>query len=281
MSKRIFQAQYRGSFLPDNSWEGSVQSVYSKALNLLHPSGVLISIVNSPVQMTDYGLVIAGFDPSGVCINPGTHFLWEKELLLLPNMVVDLSGATVWSGSFLYGKTELSMKKIEQIKKIYMESAPEEGFSPLITGRPGNIYSKAAFKIINMEPGRAFEAERGVDFSHLIGMGIGFTPSGDDFLTGIMFYEQLSGMELVERGSVAGDLERTTIGGRTLLDLALKNSYPAYLIRFGELFTSSVNSVKDEVMRVLDHGSTSGSDSLAGFIWAAENFEKLTRNNLT
>ena len=61
MTKQTFYAEYKGSFLPEESWEGSVQSIYSKAVNLPHPSGILISIVNSMDQMTDYGIVVADF----------------------------------------------------------------------------------------------------------------------------------------------------------------------------------------------------------------------------
>ncbi len=275
MTIKTFFAEYKGSFLPEESGEGSVQSIYSKVVNLLHPSGYLISIVDSPDNMTDYGLTVTDFSSMLSGISNGSQFFWEGDRIIFPDIIVDISGASIWSGSLYEIFSELFIDIIS-VKNAFMEFATEEGLSPVITNKPGNLYSNAAEKMI----GKAVEAANIsggllIDLSLLVGMGIGFTPSGDDLLAGVMLYETISGVNLIDRELIRDKLSGTTEGGRTLLMLALSNSFPYYLKQFAESVYTNVISSGEAVKRVIMHGSTSGSDSLTGFIWAAERDRKL------
>ena len=181
MTSKTFFAEYRGSFLPEESWEGSVQSTYSKAVNLLHPLGYLISLVDSINNMTDYGLTVSKFSSLLSRVSNGSQFLWENDRILFSDMIIDLSGASVWSGNLFKTFSELSIDIIP-IKSAFSEFVMEEGLAPVITKKKGNLYSNAAGKLIKKAvetaniPGGLL-----LDLSPLIGMGIGFTPSGDDF----------------------------------------------------------------------------------------------------
>jgi hypothetical protein len=152
----------------------------------------------------------------------------------------------------------------------------EEGLSPVITNKAGNLYSDAAGKLIKKAvktaniPGNLL-----IDLGFLVGMGIGFTPSGDDLLAGIMLYETISGVNLINRRSIWDKLSGTTEGGRTLLMLALHNSFPNYLKQFAESVCTKDIYPGEAVKRAIMHGSTSGSDSLTGFIWASEKIKKI------
>ncbi|MEA1910911.1 MAG: DUF2877 domain-containing protein [Spirochaetota bacterium] len=278
MDKKIFYAQYRGSFLPVDSWEGFVQSTYSKAINLLHPSGIIISIVDSIDNMTDYGLTVTKFSSLVSRVSYGIQFLWEDDRIIFPDIIVDLSGASVWSGNpckFSYG----SPGNIVQIKHAFIELAPAEGFSPVISNMAGNIYSNAAGKIIEKAVETVvIQGGMLLDLSPLIGMGIGFTPSGDDFLAGIMLYEAVSGVDLINRKCIKDKLAGTTAGGRTLLILALRNSFPFYLKQFAESVYTGDIYPEEAVEKAIMHGSTSGSDALTGFLWAAEKIVKKRLN---
>ena len=276
MIKTTLYAEYKGSFIPEESWEGSVQSTYSKVINLLHPSGILISIVNSIELMTDYGLMVPNFSSLLFSVSTGWQFLWEGDRIIFSDKIVDIAGASVWTGNHdksFYGKHI----DIIQIKHAFIEFTTEEGLSPVITNKVGNLYSNAAGKLIE-EAVKTANIPGGllIDLSSLIGMGIGFTPSGDDFLAGVMLYEAISGINLINREKIRDKLFRTTAGGKTLLMLALSNSFPFYLKQFAESISTSNFSPGEVVKRAVMHGSTSGSDSIAGFLWASENFKKQT-----
>ncbi|MCK5200120.1 MAG: DUF2877 domain-containing protein [Spirochaetales bacterium] len=274
MVKRSFNAELKGAFIPGGLWKGKIQSTYSKALNLLHPTGVLISIVSSIDQMADYGLTVANFNSLICSVSKDCQFLWEGDRIIFPDKIVDISRASVWTGSLSKLSYGLPIDII-QIKHAFIEFATEEGLSPVITGKVGNLYSDAAEKLIEKAVKTA-NIPYGllIDLSTLIGLGIGFTPSGDDFLVGVMLYEAISGINLINRERIRSNLDKTTVGGKTLLMLALRNSYPSYLKQFAESMILSENeiqqksNIKNAVIAALDHGSTSGSDSLAGFVWA-------------
>ena len=278
MVKKMIYAEYRGASIPIEPWKGVVQSIYSKAVNLLHPSGNLISIVDSIDNMTDFGLVIADFSLLISKISNSSHFLWEGTQITFSDIIVDISKALLWSGSLVSNLIELPIN-IKPIQKAFINFAKEEGLSPLITKKKGNMYSNAAVKIINASLGSADVSREAllIDLSKLVGLGIGFTPSGDDFLTGVMLYETISGVNLIDRESLKVKIPGTTEGGRTLLILALGNSFPFYLKQFAESILNMELSLDEIVSKALMHGSTSGSDALTGFLWAAGKIKKIKK----
>lgn len=274
ISKKILYAEYWGSLLPKRSWRGSVQSIYSKAVNLLHPSGILISIVDSIDDMTDLGLVVVDFSSLISGISNGSQFLWEENQIIFSKIIVDISRASVWSG-VLSGKSFKINPDIVSIKSAFGKLAVKEGLSPVITQKAGNMYSNAAGKIIEKaikEAGGKANVSDGllIHLGSFVGMGIGFTPSGDDFLAGVMLYETMSGNNWLNRESIKARLSGTTEGGRTLLILALRNSFPFYLKQFAESILNGKFTPAEVIKKVINHGSTSGSDALTGFLWAAE-----------
>lgn len=270
MEKKIFYAEYIGSFIPKKIWEGDVHSIYSKAINLMHPSGVLISIVKGLDQMSDFGLTVRNYNllhSSGVFSGP---FQREGNYIIFSDIIIDLTEATDWSGSLYKDFSQFSME-IKKIEEYFIECAVEDGLSPVISGKNGNLYSNAAGKILLKAVATSeLQGKLLLDLSSLVGLGIGFTPSGDDFLTGVMLYEEMMGNNLINRELIRIRLPGTTEGGRTLLTLAMGNSFPFYLKQFAESVLSGDVSFFTIVKRALKHGSTSGSDALAGFFWAVE-----------
>ncbi|MCK5672380.1 MAG: DUF2877 domain-containing protein [Spirochaetales bacterium] len=275
MIKKIYYADIIGSSIPVTKWEGSVQPIYSKAVNLFHPSGYLISIVDSIDNMTDFGLVITGFSSLISEISNGSHFLWEGSKIIFSDIIVDISGASVWSGVISGNSFKINTDFVS-IKRTFSKFAAREGLSPVITQKAGNMYSNAVVKKMEEAEGSA-DLSNGllIDLSFLIGLGIGFTPSGDDFLTGVMLYEVMSGTKLINRETIKAKITGTTEGGRTLLSLGLDNSFPYYLKHFAELLLEGEYSPSELVKNTIKHGSTSGSDALTGFLWAVEKNEKI------
>jgi Protein of unknown function (DUF2877) len=280
MENKIFYADLAGSNLPEESFRGSVQSIYSKVINLLHPQGYLISIVDKIDKMTDYGLMLGDFSSISPLLSKLTSFVWDKQIIVFPKVIVDFSFSEIWCG-----RVDLPLPVnpwiINQVKKIFIELTVDEGLSPIITRRKGNIYSRAADKILSkIVPEKGNRERKSIDISSLVGLGIGFTPSGDDFLVGVMLYEFISCQNIIDRKSIEQNLTKTTSGGRTLLLLSLRNSFPAYLKQFTESIILEKHQnvqysiIKSTLIDALAHGSTSGSDSITGYLWAVEKFEK-------
>jgi hypothetical protein len=116
-----------------------------------------------------------------------------------------------------------------------------------------------------------------------VGLGPGFTPSGDDFLSGVLLGCGLSGQALPEeqQAAIAQGLDRTNAAGRTLLWLALRGSFPAYLLRLAEDLDridgegckgggGRGRRVEQAVRRATGFGETSGTDAAVGLLWCLE-----------
>jgi hypothetical protein len=114
-----------------------------------------------------------------------------------------------------------------------------------------------------------------LELAGLVGLGAGFTPSGDDFVTGALCALSLPGAPAgawPPTGPLVARLGGTTPGGAALLDLAAQRSFPRYLVDFvGALAaarTAGENGVHAAVAAAVAHGETSGTDALAGFLFA-------------
>lgn len=109
------------------------------------------------------------------------------------------------------------------------------------------------------------------DLASLVGLGIGFTPSGDDFIAGACSVEPFltktgtGAFTGVDRTGLERSLGRTTTGGATLLRLVLNGTPPAYI---DNLLTSLFAGEAAAVIQIAArHGHSSGYDTLAGIIW--------------
>ncbi len=113
----------------------------------------------------------------------------------------------------------------------------------------------------------------------LVGLGPGFTPSGDDFAAGVLLARTLTGtgIDPAEREAIRSRLPGTAPGGRSLLLGAVDGRFPDYLVRFSMMLKQACAAdpeagraavVADAVRAAVAHGETSGSDSLAGLLYA-------------
>ncbi len=267
-----FPAALKGVYIPENPWKGSVLSVYKKAVNILHPDGFLVSLLKDREQMSGYGLVVPGlFTGTYPDRLKGKSVLYRSGTLTVdPFCSVNFAGSASWSGIVPVCNKTLPLK---HLLSTYREQAPLDGFSSLILGNSADIYGRAALSIL-----KKAGTGRTLDLYPLVGLGIGFTPSGDDFISGVLLFVTMFGKSeryadfSVKRTAITGVLDKTTPGGRTLLSLVLKNSFPEYLRVFASVLCSAgkPKEIESAVSLVLTHGSTSGSDALAGFLWFAE-----------
>jgi hypothetical protein len=104
----------------------------------------------------------------------------------------------------------------------------------------------------------------------LIGLGIGLTPSGDDFLVGLS--AALAAVGHPWAGSFAADYAeaargRTTPISEALMDCAARGWYGGQLHDLlGSILTGCERSVQDQLMAMMGWGATSGVDGLLGVL---------------
>jgi hypothetical protein len=146
-------------------------------------------------------------------------------------------------------------------------------FESIVTNRPPHRPIRDAFA----QGARALRAGWTYDMAQLqegairlAGLGRGLTPSGDDFLTGVMLWAWLAHVKphSVCRALVDAAADRTTTLSAAFLRAAARGECMAAWHRL--LFALSEGSDEElaaAVGTVLAYGATSGTDALAGFLW--------------
>jgi hypothetical protein len=109
----------------------------------------------------------------------------------------------------------------------------------------------------------------------LVGYGTGLTPDGDDFLLGYLAvlrpwsrFEAIAAHYALMKQLIAGQLARTTDISRHYLQMALRGDFSQPLSRLISAISRGENGegVRLSALRVMQIGSASGVDSLAGVI---------------
>lgn len=136
------------------------------------------------------------------------------------------------------------------------------GFLSLVCGNhPDTSFALRARQVLASYP---FEAA----LPHLVGLGPGSTPSGDDFICGALAANELLGKPF-DTGSIGTRIGATTKGGEVLLWLATRGSFPKYLCEFAHgIHGAAAETVAAAVVKAASHGETSGTDSVCGFLYA-------------
>jgi hypothetical protein len=101
---------------------------------------------------------------------------------------------------------------------------------------------------------------------NLIGLGVGLTPSGDDYLTGWLAVHASSGRTMPSlEAAIADSLERTTKVSQLYIKAALDGEF-AWPVRELCRAMSADDVVTPAAKTMMDHGATSGQDTMTGMI---------------
>lgn len=96
-------------------------------------------------------------------------------------------------------------------------------------------------------------------YNSLIGMGLGLTPSGDDFIAGVLAYEFATRKKIITENL---DFINTNHISREFLKYATKGIFSEDILKL-------LNNKIDFVEEILKSGHTSGADTLFGIYYAA------------
>ena len=290
-----------GSLVP-RRWEGVIRSVHTSVVNVELPTEppIFVSLTAFGKDMTDLAIQVSDLgvferigacwtsrgkrDPIRVVCSGGA-----VEIGTTPRpVVIPVADRTEWSGRIAEG-VRIDGRRVSAFRRALAEYAAgpagSNGFAALVRlkgARPEGATQAgdSGDETYNPFLRRALRITSGIDagaplhaLGNLVGLGPGFTPSGDDFIAGTALAHAAVGSHLPDavRRAVDGARHRTTTGGGTLLHLVLRERFPSYQLRFlGEVSTDSAVEIDAETVldHLREHGETSGTDMAAGFCWA-------------
>jgi hypothetical protein len=275
------------------SGSGEVVSTFSRAVNTRHSHGLLVSLIEETCAMTTLSVCVPALFPKGKeRLAPGDPVRFEGGRLVMEDLVVDLTGQPIWQGTLTRRDVQgVSASKVALVKEALLLNGRDGGFLGLLRGcEPDNPFAHKAIQALG-EPRRAPSRAAGpIGLCRLVGLGPGSTPSGDDFITGVMLGEETLRFSLpteaksvaesqkamvawaVEKEDLRAAINRTNDAGKTLLWQALHGHFPAYLIETLRAVSGAKGreEIMDAVARAVSCGATSGTDALTGFLFSME-----------
>ena len=237
----------------------------------------------------------AGNGPFNVVVSslPGTplpryiDLTWASNALIAGPWQIDFDEETQWwNPRPPWEALTLQPVRLTQLRDIAIREATTRApmgspFVELLMGQPFPLVTAL---------GRALTANDAVAIHNaaaaIAGLGPGLTPSGDDFLAGVMLAMRITNSELrithhasrITRHDpcflhlasciVAAAAPRTTRLSRAFLHAASRGWADEHWHRLlAALSTEDPAQLEHAAMHVLNHGASSGLDMVAGFLW--------------
>lgn len=280
-------AQSVGECVPRSSL-ARVHSVFRRACNLESEHGELMTLLGVEAANLPRGLRCA---PAGVSfaqwLCPGQPALIDRGVLHVPEarLRVEFFGAPVWH----CGRVSIDLREravapaVERLRRALCAHPAASGFAPLLSsagGAQSSLERSIAARLHRALPvlarglGQRRADEAAWALAQLAGLGVGLTPSGDDFIVG--FLAALWGRGAVERGTrtlleeLATPLTRLAfrshaISRQQLID-AVHGRFAQHLVELMQALSRG-GDVEAHAGRVLRSGHSSGADTVLGLLF--------------
>jgi len=255
---------------------GRVRSVHRAAIyvDLPEPGGLLVIAIDDVGGVPGGLLVDRVTDLRRIGVRPGMTFVPTAAGWAIPSagVGIETSRAITWSPALppaaLLDPTPKLARALAVARRLASDSAPDDG---LATPRPDEAWVVRAWTLIGNQRQALVAGDLVAAVGptvELIGLGVGLTPSGDDYLVGLLAgFAALGDPVGIELGDAVAEHAsvRTTAIGASALAHASRGAFAERLHdvlvalaggRFADLATS--------IDRSTAYGATSGSDTLVG-----------------
>ena len=265
-----------------------VESVFRRALNLRLDSGELLSIFPAGSPNTPAGLI-------------GSHTIGQVlgdvgETVELSIMAIRFESTTIAMDNCEFVTNSLGKCQLP-LPSLYYLNYFEQGVQA--QAKQGSFYGAMTNDVFNsaqvtrLEHGRtqlklAWVQSSIVEITNathqLIGLGIGLTPSGDDYLVGLLLVLNHSAaadsfkLSAIKK-SILDNIKTTTNVSQAYLQAALERRYSEPLRDLLVTITGQADTFESALQTVLAHGATSGQDTCTGMIDAWRLLQKTTTAN--
>jgi hypothetical protein len=266
------------SSLPESAREGSVHSVYERAWNVTWENDGWGSLLSPVLPLNPWGIRV----PDLPRVAPGDSvWISRREIAFRGREIRIRLDAARPEDLRISPPPAVPLDLLKERTGHLREWLETQEIGPSFLdclqpyGRPlRDPFLKKGSEVINRARRARNPEDRARHLSGLVGLGIGLTPAGDDFLAGHLAASLLSGDAGGERGILVETLPglargRTTDAGARMLAAACGDEFAAPVIRLVESLARPGNGVLGAARDLLALGGTSGADTLAGVLFSA------------
>ncbi|MBT2765939.1 DUF2877 domain-containing protein [Paenibacillus sp. ISL-20] len=261
-------------------FHGTVHSIFDRTVNLKCPNGELYTIATDNVDNAPNTLVtdIDSFSKQGLTIGDQVYAEGDR-LYVGKNQAVMLQQVHVWRSKIpSYPEDEEILRSHVAAAQLWIEAHGKAGGMKR-SAETVNPFDREMERLLRERSARLLEALSKGEVnlaSHyaiqLIGLGPGLTPSGDDFLVGLFAVMNLTNGPLFKIRHVCEQVVAASADRSNPISyMALKKAASGQVREsIGEFMHHMIHGSKTEVIsslsRVLDIGSTSGTDIALGLV---------------
>jgi hypothetical protein len=248
------------------------------------PGGLLIVAIDD-VGGVPGGILVGNVsDLRRTAIRPGMIFIPSPRGFSIPSagVAIDASRAVTWSPILPAAarfRVAPEIARTAAARRLAVEVGPAAGLAPMLSGRdePGDPWLVRARALAGAQLDALLIGDVAGALGptiHLIGLGIGLTPSGDDYLVGL-----LAGLEATDDPAapeLAAEIAahapgRTTAVGAATLMHAARGAFAERLHDvLVALASGRIADFAAPIERAMAYGATSGSDTLVGLFAALD-----------
>ncbi len=284
MEYNITHLSYYAKTILKHLKTGTIHSVYRRTINLTDGSNILsLQSDHSPLSPISLITACPADGIGGLEVKPGDAVVFDKDGLHLQSAAHShhftfkdaICHDLRLSDSLDSRSCSILVSRISDA----LSSAAAGGFASLfsdknMTGEELSLILRAARDHILHSSelcARKDYPEAALELSRLLGLGIGLTPSGDDFLCGVLAGLHFSGNNRhifahCLKNEIAGRLTDTIDISAAFLSCALDGQYSLPVNMLYQLPDSaSILAAFGEI------GHSSGTDTLCGILWSLKN----------
>jgi hypothetical protein len=241
-----------------NRGPNSILHIFENTCNLINSDGEVLSIVNPEVGPGPFAVVLREPVDFLLHIQEDAHLEWLRaELLRVGQLEIELRDAQLWNArpdweSVRENGTDWAAPLLQTIAN---ESANQPGID---IARGVEINSAAS--VLQLA-------------GDLAGKGPGLTPSGDDYLMGIMHalwasFPAVEAAPLCQKMASAAVPRTTTLSGAWLHAAGQGKAAGVWHNLFDAIINKKEKGLHEAALKILSVGHSSGADALAGFLAA-------------
>lgn len=241
----------------------TVHSRFQRSCNFISDQGEWLTLVINGVALPPAGMELAtGLLPDDM--QPGSRWLWHENTLVGPHCKIRLVDCQ-WQSTRLTSDQGIMPCLLPSLDHFLSLAPPAGGFWAQWHGADHDYLFPPLTALQNWLGGT--KVELGPVLTPLLGYGHGLTPSGDDFLLGILFALEWTAFqgrdELI--AALLPLLTRTTEISSVMLKMGAAGHYGERLL---QLVTAREEEVICAIKNIADYGHSSGHDMLCGIRFA-------------
>ena len=264
----MFEAQCFGSQIRTVSGLFGFHSVFENSINLIwlnsdeqdQPFSLLLTLTHGDAYHQEYLIVLKkeAFFQCKEWIDESTVLTLSSAGLSSPKLSIRLSDHALWQSERL-------------VKQVFSETQIQQIVS-ILQGRMAKIQQPMWYSAYQKIMNQFLDYKQNKDIhalEQMLGLGIGLTPSGDDFLLGLFAALQannISGTKELMQQIVKRSLKATTTISQHYLRTAAKGFFSGSLIAFNRLDQQADEAdISRCLHNILRKGATSGLDTALGY----------------